>query len=79
MASTPSNPSLSQGHDLNLMRLKEPIEFTDKIRPVCLPTAAANEGEEATIVGYGEGFKGTGELSWVSEEGSIIDLVRISY
>ena len=37
-----------------LLRLEEPVTFTDRIRPVCLPDADVAVGEELTMLGYGK-------------------------
>ena len=40
-------------HDIAILRLEEPLEFTDKVQPICMPTRAVYGGESATVMGWG--------------------------
>ena len=40
---------------IGLYRMETPVNFTDRVRPICLPTAAPSVGDQLTIVGYGQG------------------------
>ena len=44
-------------HDIAVLTLKEKIEFTDKIKPICLPSdpypTRTYQNEEAVIAGWG--------------------------
>ncbi|KAF5298248.1 hypothetical protein FQR65_LT09759 [Abscondita terminalis] len=49
-------------HDIALLRLAEPITFTDYIKPVCLPSADKSDpkiGERMIIAGWGQTEHGT--------------------
>ena len=43
-------------NDISILRMEEPVRFTDYIRPVCLPppTADIRDGRLCTVVGWGQ-------------------------
>lgn len=42
-------------HDIALIRLKDPLPFTDYVRPICLPSPSSNPsaGSELSVAGWG--------------------------
>lgn len=44
----------SYNHDIALLKLRKPIEFSKTIRPICLPTENSDpSGKIATVIGWG--------------------------
>jgi hypothetical protein len=43
-------------NDISILRMEEPVRFTDYIRPVCLPPAGAEikDGRLCTVIGWGQ-------------------------
>ena len=43
-------------NDISLLRMDEPVRFTDYIRPVCLPSPndEIRDGRLCTVVGWGQ-------------------------
>lgn len=43
-------------NDISILRMEEPVRFTDYIRPVCLPppTTDIRDGRLCTVVGWGQ-------------------------
>ncbi|XP_042881601.1 proclotting enzyme-like [Penaeus japonicus] len=58
-------PENNFSHDLALIKLPEPVEYTDKVRPVCLPNRYMHEqsvsGKSMALIGWGK--TETGKLS----------------
>ncbi|XP_034936651.1 transmembrane protease serine 9-like [Chelonus insularis] len=49
----------SYNHDVALLKLRKPVEFTKTIRPICLPqTGSDPAGKEGTVVGWGRTMEG---------------------
>lgn len=44
-------------NDISLLRLREPVQFSDFVRPVCLPPAPIRDGRLCTVVGWGQLFE----------------------
>lgn len=46
-------------NDISLLRVEEPVKFTDYVRPVCLPPPGApvRQGRLCTLVGWGQLFE----------------------
>ncbi|PSN33951.1 hypothetical protein C0J52_19934 [Blattella germanica] len=45
-------------NDISLLRLSEPVQFSDFVRPVCLPPATnIRDGRLCTVVGWGQLFE----------------------
>ena len=40
-------------NDIAILELTEPLEFNDKVQPICIPTGPVNGGEKATVMGWG--------------------------
>ena len=49
-------------NDLAMLELEKPVDFTDTIRPICLPGEEKKDldGVQATVVGFG----------WIDDEGT---------
>ncbi|RWS26215.1 trypsin-1-like protein [Leptotrombidium deliense] len=63
----------SLGHnDIALLKLKNPIKFTWKIKPICLPPANADQSGSLTVAGWG--LTETGSTSKILLEASISEL-----
>ncbi|KAF7263192.1 hypothetical protein GWI33_003515 [Rhynchophorus ferrugineus] len=46
-------------HDIALLKLRKPVEFTKNIRPICLPTSGKDPaGKMGTVVGWGRTSEG---------------------
>ncbi|XP_060525227.1 trypsin-1-like [Cylas formicarius] len=45
-------------HDIALLKLRKPVEFSKNIRPVCLPTVTDPAGIMGTVVGWGRTTEG---------------------
>lgn len=44
-------------HDIALLRLRKPVQFTKSIQPVCLPKESIDpSGKVATVIGWGINF-----------------------
>lgn len=54
-------------HDIALLKLRKPVEFTKHIRPVCLPKSRDPAGRTGTVVGWGRTSEG-GMLPTVVQE-----------
>ncbi|CAG9865503.1 unnamed protein product [Phyllotreta striolata] len=54
-------------HDIALLKLRKPVEFTKQIRPVCLPKTGDPSGRTGTVVGWGRTSEG-GMLPTVVQE-----------
>ncbi|EEZ99214.2 trypsin-1 isoform X1 [Tribolium castaneum] len=48
----------SYNHDIALLKLRKPVEFTKNIRPICLPTGKDPAGKTGTVVGWGRTTEG---------------------
>ncbi|XP_019868245.2 trypsin-1 isoform X2 [Aethina tumida] len=48
----------SYNHDIALLKLRKPVEFTKNIKPVCLPTLSEPAGKTGTVVGWGRTAEG---------------------
>lgn len=49
----------SYNHDIALLKLRKPIEFTKSIRPICLPDEGADPaGKVGTVIGWGRTSEG---------------------
>ncbi|XP_034230114.1 trypsin-1 [Thrips palmi] len=58
----------SYNHDIALLKLRKPVEFTKRIRPVCLPQPGLDPaGMAGTVVGWGRTEEG-GQLPAVIQE-----------
>lgn len=58
----------SYNHDIALLKLRKPVEFTKRIRPVCLPQPGVDPaGMAGTVVGWGRTEEG-GQLPAVIQE-----------
>ncbi|KAE8741285.1 hypothetical protein FOCC_FOCC013207 [Frankliniella occidentalis] len=58
----------SYNHDIALLKLRKPVQFTKRIRPVCLPQAGLDPaGHMGTVVGWGRTEEG-GQLPAVIQE-----------
>jgi hypothetical protein len=44
-------------NDISLLRLRDPVQFSDFVRPVCLPPAPIRDGRLCTVVGWGQLFE----------------------
>ncbi|XP_033608971.1 transmembrane protease serine 2-like [Cryptotermes secundus] len=44
-------------NDISLLRLRDPVQFSDFVRPVCLPPAPIHDGRLCTVVGWGQLFE----------------------
>ncbi|KAG8275340.1 hypothetical protein J6590_088039 [Homalodisca vitripennis] len=58
----------SYNHDIALLRLRKPVNFTKNIRPVCLPTQETDfAGRTGVVVGWGRTSEG-GNLASVAQQ-----------
>ncbi|KAK6627830.1 hypothetical protein RUM44_010309 [Polyplax serrata] len=59
----------SYNHDIALLKLRKPVEFSKHVRPVCLPTESFGTlaGKNGTVVGWGRTSEG-GMLPGVLQE-----------
>ncbi|XP_012215618.1 transmembrane protease serine 9-like [Linepithema humile] len=49
----------SYNHDVALLKLRKSVEFSKKVRPVCLPQPGSDPaGKEGTVVGWGRTMEG---------------------
>ncbi|XP_063926216.1 trypsin-1-like isoform X2 [Zophobas morio] len=48
----------SYNHDIALLKLRKPVEFSKNIRPICLPTGKDPAGKTGTVVGWGRTTEG---------------------
>lgn len=58
----PQYDEASHAHDIALVRLSRTIQYTDFVKPVCLPLTdfrASNEGEVNYVTGFGRTLKGS--------------------
>ena len=46
-------------NDISLLKMAKPVQFTDYIRPVCMPTPKTEitDGRRCTLVGWGQLFE----------------------
>lgn len=69
---TPPNyrrrPGVPGFQDIALMELSEPVVFTDKIRPICLPTKSMESFDNLKFTGWGRHQIGNDEMSKVLKE-----------
>ena len=51
----PSSSSTTYLNDFSILTLAEPVTFTDKVSPACLPSDVTQDyaGQEATVIGWG--------------------------
>ncbi|XP_078389164.1 transmembrane protease serine 13-like isoform X2 [Cetorhinus maximus] len=63
----------TEGYDIALMKLKRPLQFTDNVRPACLPTYGQQfpEGMTCWITGFGYTHEGAPSTSNILLEASI--------
>ncbi|XP_023020682.2 trypsin-1 [Leptinotarsa decemlineata] len=54
-------------HDIALLKLRKPVEFTKQIRPICLPKTLDPSGRTGTVVGWGRTAEG-GMLPTIVQE-----------
>lgn len=60
----------SYNHDIALLKLRKPVEFTKNIRPICLPSSSGSfdpAGKMGTVVGWGRTAEG-GMLPGIVQE-----------
>lgn len=65
-------------HDIGLLQLAEPIEFTDHIQPVCIPSSDGeylNPGKDVIVTGWGD----TKEGGHISPELRQVSVPILSY
>ncbi|XP_054266001.1 trypsin-1-like [Macrosteles quadrilineatus] len=61
----------SYNHDIALLRLRKPVNYTKNIRPVCLPSTEMDlSGKTGTVVGWGRTSEG-GALAPVQQQVSV--------
>ena len=48
----------SDEYDIALLRLKTPLQWTERVKPVCLPSEPLAVNEEAIILGWGKTQEG---------------------
>ena len=48
-------------YDVALIKLKNPMNFTSNVRPVCLPTADFAPGTDCYVTGWGDTTEGGNE------------------
>lgn len=61
-------PGVPGFKDIALMELDQPVVFTDKIRPICLPTAAMQSFDNLKFTGWGRFQFGNNDMSKVLKE-----------
>lgn len=44
-------------NDIAMLRLEEPVTFSDYVRPVCLPESEPKSGTTCTVTGWGQLFE----------------------
>ena len=49
----PAFNAITIQNDIALIEVTRDIQFTNRIKPVCLPTKAAKEGEKCHVSGFG--------------------------
>ncbi|KAJ8971991.1 hypothetical protein NQ314_000437, partial [Rhamnusium bicolor] len=57
----------SFNHDIAILRLRKPVEFTKQIRPICLPKTLDPSGKTGTVIGWGRTSEG-GMLPHIVQE-----------
>jgi len=67
--SHPNYNSNNQDHDIAIIQLAEPVQFSDSVAPVCLPPSSSSnyDGATATATGWGTLSSG-GSLSSILQE-----------
>jgi secreted trypsin-like serine protease len=59
--------SVSQKDDIALLRLSQPIQYTDNIEPVCLPPSDLSDPDNLKVVGWGRTSEGGRPSSTLNE------------